>query len=155
MVGQYIKDSKLITSLFVSKYINSSFSRDMDEIGKLSFKKITIYSSIIFQTVRALIVFKPQLCYIALTAKGIAFYKDFVIIFLFKLFRKKVVLHFHNKGVSQCQDKWLDDKLYRFIFKDSKVILLSNRLYPDVQKYVDKKDVFICPNGIPVPVTNE
>jgi glycosyltransferase involved in cell wall biosynthesis len=126
----------------------------MNEIGILSFKKIVIYLRIIIQTLKALIVFRPQLCYIALTAKGIAFYRDFLIIFLFKLFRRKVVLHFHNKGVCLSQDKWLDDKLYRFVFKDSKIILLSDKLYTDIRKYVDRKNVFVCPNGIPKRIIN-
>ncbi|GHV47981.1 glycosyl transferase [Bacteroidia bacterium] len=120
----------------------------MTEIGELSFKKIILYISIILQTLKSLIAFRPQLCYIALTAKGIAFYKDFIIILLFKLFRRRVILHFHNKGVCQYQNKCLDDRLYRFVFNHSKVILLSNKLYADIQKYVNRKDVFLCPNGI-------
>jgi glycosyltransferase involved in cell wall biosynthesis len=149
IVGQYIKNSALITSSFERRFINSSSSRDMSEIGAMSFKKAVIYFSILFQTLKALLVFHPHLCYMAPTAKGIGFYKDFPIILLFRLFRRKTVLHFHNKGVKQYQDKWLDNKLYRFIFHRSKVILLSNRLYDDVKKYVTLKDIFICPNGIP------
>jgi glycosyltransferase involved in cell wall biosynthesis len=121
----------------------------MGEIGVMSFKKVIIYFSILFQILGALLVFRPHLCCMAPTAKGIGFYKDFPIILLFRLFRRKTVLHFHNKGVRQYQDKWLDDKLYRFVFHRSKVILLSNRLYDDVKKYVRLKDIFICPNGIP------
>jgi glycosyltransferase involved in cell wall biosynthesis len=127
----------------------------MSEIGNMSFKKIIIYSSILFRTLKALLVFRPDLCYIAPTAKGIGFYKDFPLIFLLWLFRRKVVLHFHNKGVMHCQDKWLDDKLYRFVFNNSKVILLSNKLYTDIKKYVNEKDVFICPNGIPEQIIDK
>lgn len=35
-----------------------------------------------------------------LTAKGAGFYKDFVIILLVKLFKVKIIYHFHNKGVA-------------------------------------------------------
>jgi glycosyltransferase involved in cell wall biosynthesis len=82
------------------------------------------------------------------TVRGIGFYKDFPIIFLLKLFRKKIVFHLHNKGILRHQDKWFDDKLYRFAFCDTKLILLSERLYDDVKRYADRKNVFICPNGI-------
>ncbi len=61
----------------------------------------------------------------------------------------KVIVHYHNKGVATRQDRWLDDKLYRKFFKGIKVILLAEALYPDVQKYVKREDVYICPNGIP------
>jgi glycosyltransferase involved in cell wall biosynthesis len=83
------------------------------------------------------------------TARGLRFYKDFPVIVLFRLFRRETILHFHNKGITKYQGKWLDDKLYQFAFWNTKVILLSNRLYFDVEKYVSKKDTFICPNGIP------
>jgi glycosyltransferase involved in cell wall biosynthesis len=122
----------------------------MNEIGVMSFRKITIYLSILFQTLKALLIFWPHLCYIAPTAKGIGFYKDFPIILLLRLFKRKTVLHFHNKGIKQYQNKWLDDQLYRSVFHRTKVILLSNRLYADMKKYVTPKYVFICPNGIPV-----
>ncbi|KAA6303738.1 MAG: N-acetyl-alpha-D-glucosaminyl L-malate synthase [Candidatus Ordinivivax streblomastigis] len=149
MVGRYIKDSRLINETFTCRFVNSSLSRSMNEIGGNPIKKIERYLSILFQTIKALFVFRPDVCYFAATVKGIGFYKDVPVIALLKLFRKKIVLHFHNKGVNQAQNRWLDDKLYRFALKNVKVILLSKRLYVDVEKYVDESDVFICPNGIP------
>jgi glycosyltransferase involved in cell wall biosynthesis len=153
VVGQYIKDSCLIASSFECRFINSSFSRDMSEIGVMSFKKAVIYFSIFLRTLKALLIFRPHLCYMAPTAKGIGFYKDFPVILLFRLFGRKTILHFHNKGVKRYQDKWLDDKLYRFVFHRSMVILLSNRLFDDVKKYVSFKDTFICPNGLPLSLS--
>jgi glycosyltransferase involved in cell wall biosynthesis len=43
----------------------------------------------------------------------------------------------------------LDNLLYRPFFSHVKVILLADTLYQDVCKYVQRKDVLICPNGIP------
>ena len=155
MVGEFIKNNELLKSHFNTRYINSSSSRNINELGKASLKKLIIYTHILYQTISALIIFRPYLCYIALSAKGVAFYKDCVMILLFKLFCKKTVLHFHNKGVAKYQDRWIDDKLYKFVFRDSKVILLSNRLYRDISKYVNKQNVLICPNGIPIEAQNE
>ena len=45
--------------------------------------------------------------------------------------------------------------LYHTFFKKLKVILLAEALYADVKKYVSRKDVFICPNGIPESLTTE
>ena len=97
-----------------------------------------------------IVVFKPTTVYVAITACGLGFYKDLPIAILTKLFRKKLVLHYHNKGVSSSQNKTIDHLLYKLLFKNTKVILLSERLYDDVKKYVKKKDLFYCPNGIPV-----
>jgi glycosyltransferase involved in cell wall biosynthesis len=38
--------------------------------------------------------------------------------------------------------------LYRSFFKNTKVVLLSEKLYKDIEDFVDIKEVFICPNGI-------
>ena len=59
------------------------------------------------------------------------------------------MLHYHNKGATN-QHKYFDNLFYHFLFKNTKVILLSKRLYNDVSKYVKKEDVYYCPNGIPI-----
>ncbi|MDR1783879.1 MAG: glycosyltransferase family 4 protein [Dysgonamonadaceae bacterium] len=149
VVGQAIRDSKRINAAFDCRFVSSTFSRDMGDLGAMSVRKIFTLLKIFCLTLKHLIVFRPHLCYFAPTARGIGFYKDLPIIFLLKIFRRKIVYHFHNKGVAAAQDRWIDDKLYRFAFRGAKVILLSERLYGDVAKYFSKDDVFICPNGIP------
>lgn len=150
MVGQYIKDSKLVENAFDAKFINLSTSSSVDEIGKNSIVKIGRYFKIVFKFILYLISFKPEIVYLAITAKGVGFYKDLPIALLVKLFGNKLILHFHNKGVANFQDRLIDDWLYKILFKNSKVILLSERLYKDISKYVAKDDVYYCPNGIPV-----
>ena len=38
--------------------------------------------------------------------------------------------------------------LYRFVFKNTHVILLSRHLYYDIEAYVSQDHVYYCPNGI-------
>ena len=149
MVGQNIKDSKTINTNFDAQYINLSTSKTIDEIGKNPLVKISRYLKILVQVIISLIKDNPGVIYLAISAKGVGFYKDYPIALLAKLFRKKLVLHYHNKGVKTRQQNFFDDLLYRILFKNTKVILLSERLYEDVSKYVKQKDVFYCPNGIP------
>ena len=150
MVGKYIKDSKIINSSFNAQFINLSTSRKIDEIGKNPIIKISRYLKILYTLIFSLAKFNPDFVYLAVTAKGLAFYKDFPTALLVKLFGKKLVLHFHNKGVDKSRQNLFHDWFYRILFKKSKVILLSEILYNDVIKYVKKQDVFFCPNGIPV-----
>jgi glycosyltransferase involved in cell wall biosynthesis len=150
MVGKYIKDSDLLNDKFESKYINLTTSKTVDEIGKNPVVKVSRYFKIVLRTVVELLTFKPDIVYLAITAKGIGFYKDLPIALFVKLFSKKLVLHYHNKGVSERQHKFFDHLLYRTLFKNTKVMLLSKKLYADVAKYVNKEDIFYCPNGIPV-----
>ena len=149
IVGKCIKDSVRINTEFNSRYINLGTSKSIEEIGKNPFGKIIVYFKIILNTLHQLLIFKPDLFYLAITAKGIGFYKDLIIVFLAKLFGVKLVLHFHNKGVQANSHKKIDDFLYRFAFNKAKVILLTKYLYSDIEKYVSKEDVFYCPNGIP------
>ena len=149
LVGEFINKSNLINTTFNCRCINLGTSKSIDEIGKNGFQKWVIYVLIILKTIKKLIVFKPNLVYLAMTAKGIAFYKDMVMVFLAKLFGIQLVIHFHNKGVSINQNKTLDNFLYKCVFKNTKVILLSKYLYPDIKKYVKNENVFYCPNGIP------
>lgn len=149
MVGQYIKDSLPVNQAFDARYINLGTSRTIDEIGKNPLKKVGAYLGIMGSTFKQLLFFKPDVLYLAITAKGIGFYKDVVIAFLAKLFGVPLVLHFHNKGVSDHQDRFLDHLLYEMLFKNTKVILLSKYLYCDIKKYVKEAAVFYCPNGIP------
>jgi glycosyltransferase involved in cell wall biosynthesis len=150
MVGQYIKNSKVVENTFDTKFINLSTSLTIDEIGKNPLVKISRYLKILFQVIISLIKDNPGVIYLAISAKDVGFYKDYPIALLAKLFRKKLVLHYHNKGVKTRQQNFFDDLLYRILFKNTNIILLSKRLYEDVSKYVKKEDVFFCPNGIPV-----
>lgn len=74
---------------------------------------------------------------------------------LLKMMGQKIVAHYHNKGVATKQEKRIDDFLYRIFFANLKVILLSEKLYDDVKKYVKRQDVLFCPNGIPKTEIND
>lgn len=148
-VGLQIKESELINKTFDCRYVNLGTSRTIDEIGGKSVQKLFRYLAIIWQVLVQLLFNRPDLCYLSITSKGVPFYKDATIVLLAKLFGVKLVYHFHNKGVSLMQDKVLDNLLYKFVFKKSNVILLSKKLYPDIQKYVSLEQVHFCPNGIP------
>jgi len=148
-IGLQIIESKVVNDAFDCKYINLGTSITIDEIGGKSFIKLFRYFSIFSQVFWELISNRPDLCYISITSKGTPFYKDATLAFLVKLFGVKLIYHFHNKGVSLRQDKFIDNLLYRMTFRNSNVILLSKYLYPDIKKYVVNEQVWYCPNGIP------
>ena len=149
MVGQYIHDSAFINAEFECAYINLATASSLEDIGQFKFNKIVSFACLLRQVYRTVCTFHPNLVYITPNAKGGPFYKDFVVVMLLKILDCKVVVHYHNKGVALRQDRLIDNFLYRLFFKNLKVILLSERLYTDVQKYVKWEDVYICPNGIP------
>lgn len=148
VIGESMKDSQFMYTLLRGHYINLLLSRSTNETGKTSFIKIVRMTLIWLQLLTKLIHRKPNLCYYTLTPAGTAFYKDCLMITLLRAFRVKTIYHLHTKGIRQNQNKKINDLLYRFVFKNSNVILLSKQLYLDVERYVLPWKVYYCPNGI-------
>lgn len=155
MVGKYIKDSKMINKTFDCQYINLSMASSINDIGKAGIRKLFKFISLLLRIKLRIMKFQPDLVYVTPNTKGGAFIKDFLIVCLIKLLHKNIIIHFHNKGVSKYQDKPIYNFLYKCFFKGLKVILLAEPLYKDIQKYVGRNNVFICPNGIPQSITEE
>lgn len=152
VVSMQIKNSKLINDEFDGDYINLGTSRKMDEIGKggiiLTLTKLMRFIGSYLCTFWMLLTHRYDLCYCAITINGKGFLKDAPYVLLCHLFGRKVVIHQHNKGMSKFVDKPLYIWLYKRVYHNTKVILLSEYLYEDISSIVDRKDVMICPNGI-------
>lgn len=149
MMGKYIHDSKIINDAFDCHYINLALAKDLNDIGKGGIEKLKNFCKLLIQIKKQVKAIKPQVCYVTPNAKGGAFYKDFLVIMLLKALNQKIVVHYHNKGVENRQNKFIDNQLYKLFFKNLKVILLAENLYQDIKKYVNRQNVYICPNGIP------
>ncbi len=148
IVGELVRESGIINSSFHGRYINLILSRKVHESGKTNPIKIVRFVIIWFHLLGKLIHRKPDLCYYALTTTGAGLYKDVLLIALLRLFRVKIVYHIHNKGIVKAKKKKLNHILYRFVFNNAYVILLSRHLYYDIDTYVPQDHVYYCPNGI-------
>lgn len=149
MVSQYIKESRLIQDSFHTEFVNLSTSRQMNEIGKKGMKKLVRFVGAYFKVLFKLLLHRYDLCYLAITCHGIGFLKDAPFVLLCKLFGRKVVIHQHNKGMNAYVERWPYRWLFPLVYRHTHVILLSWKLYPDVEKVVERDQVRICPNGIP------
>lgn len=149
MVSRYIKDCKELQEEFQCDFVNLSTSRNIDEIGKKSIMKYIRFIGAYFITFWKLLTHRYSLCYLAITCYGMGFLKDAPFVLLCKLFRRKIVIHQHNKGMSGYVDKQPYNWLLPLVYKNTKVILLSWHLYHDIEQVVKKEQVLICPNGIP------
>ena len=149
MMGKYIHDSKMINETFDCHYINLATAKHIKDIGKVGLKKLISFLKMLKSIRKMVKQMKTQLVYVTPNSHGIALYKEFVIVQMVKGMGCRVVIHFHNQGVRRFQDYWPNKWIYPQLFKGVKVILLSEALYEDVEKYVDRQNVLICPNGIP------
>lgn len=148
IMGQYVQNSQRINQKFETDYINLTTAYSLDKIGRFSSYKLKVVFKILWAIFKAQRAKQYDLCYMSLTAKGVGFYKDVLVVCILKLFRQNIIYHFHNKGVKEFSKKGINNFLYRFIFRNTKSILLSYRLFGDIENYVHERDVYYCPNGI-------
>ncbi len=148
VIGKSIMNSTLINSRFHTEFIDLGTSKSLEEIGRIPLKKFGLYCAILFKTVKNILVIKPNLVYIAISASGISFFKDALVVLLSKTLGKKVVFHMHNQGVRNHQNHWLYNVFYHLVFNNTEVILLSKNLYVDIEKYAPIEKIHFCSNGI-------
>jgi glycosyltransferase involved in cell wall biosynthesis len=98
--------------------------------------------------VKRVLSYKPNLVYYTLSPTGYAFYRDACYVFLLKLLNQKIVFHLHGKGINNnVKDNILKKYLYRWVFKNTYVICLSESLTFDIQEVYFSIPI-IVPNGI-------
>jgi hypothetical protein len=144
MVSQYIKDSRLVNEQFDCDFVNLSTSRRMDEIGKGGIKKLLRFVGAYFALLWKLLTRRYDLCYLAITCHDMGFLKDAPFVLLCKLFRRRVLIHQHNKGMSRCVDRWPYRWLLPLVYRNTTVMLLSWHLYDDIASVVKREQVVIC-----------
>lgn len=148
MMGKVIHDCRIINNNISASYVNIATANSIEDIGKFSIRKVGDFIKLIWKIRRNVLSHKPELVYFTPNAGGGAFLKDFILREELRLLHCHVIAHYHNKGVSRYQGKFLYNLLYKRFFKNLDVILLSNALYDDMKKYVKPEHLFFCANGI-------
>jgi glycosyltransferase involved in cell wall biosynthesis len=96
--------------------------------------------------IRECIYHRPQFIYFQISPVGIPFWRDFIYLFVIKLFNIKIVYHIHGKGIQKyIGDSKIIRKVYIWALNKSSVICLADSLTFDL------KNIF---HGIPYIVNN-
>lgn len=152
MVSEQIRNSKVVNEAFDGDFVNISTSRKMCEIGKgglwLTLQKTIRFLVSFLKTLGLLLTHRYDLCYCAIICHGSGFLKDAPFVLLCKLFRRKILIHQHNRGMANYVDRPIYHWLLPLVYKNTKVLLLSWYLYPDIERVVKREEIIICPNGI-------
>jgi|GEM_PF-155053 len=149
VMNQLIKNSILINKSFDCDYINLATARDIDDLQKNRFSKYLLTLGIIFRTLRMMFSKRYDYVYVTLFPYGLAFIKDSIIVILARLIGLKPILHLHTYGFREGSERSaLWKKYYKFIFRNTEVICLSDLLMEDIE-LIYKGKVYILPNGIP------
>ncbi len=140
--------SELINDNYDKELIDLRFVDNINLLGKISLSKILSMFKIFYKINKALIFNKIDLVYFNFSPVGPAFFRDFFYIMFIKLYRKKIVLHLHGKGISsQIYRFKCFIFFYRLVFKGTNIICLSDSLINDL-KEVYKGVPFVVNNGI-------
>lgn len=147
-MNKIIFDSPLICNNFNCKFIPLHFAT-IGNIGKFSFlkslKMVKYFITILFN----LIWFRPDLVYFTISAKGNPFYRDVIYMTLFKLFRKKVAVHLHAKGIKkESKSSRFKKRLYEYAFNNINIIHLSELLKSDFDGLLINSEFYFLPNGL-------
>jgi glycosyltransferase involved in cell wall biosynthesis len=149
-MNKYVVNSPVINEQFATTVIPLHFSKNVKQLEKASLSKIGIMLSYGFRIMKEMIRFRPKLVYFTLVPTGFAFYRDAFYVFILKLFGARIVLHLHGKGIQkQVTGSRFKQKLYSWVFRNTRVICLSPILSKDINQ-IYKAKPYIVPNGIQV-----
>lgn len=141
-----VKNLCLSSSSFQSQIIITNYSSKISDLTKFSFGKIFIFLRKYVELLHCIFNFRPDKAYFVISPHGAAFYRDLIFIATLKLARVRLVYHLHGKGIAD-KSMFLK-KVFRFCFKNSDVICLSNLLTKDVEDVVDASSISVVMNGI-------
>ena len=155
VMNSYITNSELILSNYNLEIVDLKFSTSIKNLRKISTGKIYKVLYYGYQIVKKVLTKKPDIVYFIIVPTGLPFYRDAFYVMLLKLFKCKIVFHLHGKGIkNEARKSSFKKHLYKWVFKNTDVICLSDHLTGDISEVCRSKP-FIVPNGIKVqPVFN-
>ncbi len=149
LMNLQVLQSKSIQEHFSVHYFPLSLSREVSQIGKFSWQKLSKTVSDYFKLWRTMKEFRPAIVYFAVSPSGFALFKDFIFYRIVRFFKTPVIFHHHGKGVKLHGGRnKVYDKIYRNMFLNNDHICLSKEGAADLEPYIDRP-AYIVPNGIP------
>ena len=159
-VGDFIAKSQKLHENFECRFISIKSSETIGDIGKVNFKKFYLLAELYVKVLWALLTFRPQKIYFTASIKSVALYRDLLVSTLWKVYKLfkplEVYYHYHTKGIEDFVSASKRNlKLTKFFVKDVNLVLLSPLLEKDFEKVQTYKKVYLLPNGIEDPFSDE
>lgn len=149
IIGKYIMESEAVRKNFDCDFINLSTTGNINDIEKFTLKKGFTIARLYLNIISALIRKQYDYFYLTINSRGPGWVKEMVIVMILKMSGKKIIYHYHNKGIADNHHNSLKDIMYRFQFRNSRAILVSPLVYNDISMYLPRDRVYFCTNGIP------
>lgn len=148
VMNRALIDSPRIRERYRQIVVPISMNRAMNGLGKFALGKLFKSVGIFFSLFWALLRYRPDVVYVTVSPFGYAFCRDFFYISLIRLFRRQRILHVHGKGIASfAAARPLARWMYRLMFRNSRVVCLSERLVEDVRPVYSGRP-FVVNNGV-------
>ncbi len=128
MLNQYITTSQVLNKGFDTRILRIHFSNSIEELRRKSLLKIFSGLKLLVKLALMMKTFKPDLVYFSVMPVGIGFLRDFIYIFILKMYDAKLIFHLNNRGVPHYYRKWIWRKMYQYAFGNVSVIHVSPNL---------------------------
>lgn len=153
LMNMNLLKSNLLLESFEPDLVKLDFVKEVKQIGKFSFFKIYSMIRILFDINKKMILNSPDIVYFTLSPVGFAFLRDAIFMIFLKIYRRKIVIHLHGKGIKEnVKNNFFLKYIYKFVFNGTEVICLSDSLRDDIVD-VYKKQPYVVNNGIKTEVS--
>ena len=150
-VNQLMIENPFLRQRFDVRVLALNYARSIHDIGRFDIKKyvrLVKYMTCLFWQ---LVCSRPTAVYFVPCVTGGPFWRDCLFVMIFKIFRIRRIFHLHGKGIKpSISSNSLKRAVYRWFFKDVRVLLLSPYLYADIEDIISKGQVFYLANGTDV-----
>jgi len=133
------------------RLIPLSFNSGIHLMEKISLSKLLLFGRVLLRLCLSFFFWRKQYVLLSPALKGAGLFRDALMIVLLRMGGATIIHHIHGRGVMEGRTSLVHRLVYRYIFRKSYVICLSELLLGDVIPYVERERVFIVPNGIPDP----
>lgn len=144
-MNRYVYNSNLIRNSFSSRYL--ILYRSDTNVEFLRYIR-TFFSliSLLFKVVYEIIYYRPDAVYFFISPVN-AFLRDFPIVCLLKISKIDIVYHLQGRGIKvKYEGSKIYKKMFKFVYSNENVIVLSDKLKYDVD-YLPVKKIFVIPNA--------
>ncbi len=157
--GSAISSEMCLSILKKSDYfsvenIKLNYSKEISDVGRLSFDKILGIFKVKQQIQNKMLKFQPDLIYFVPATSGLGLIRDYFFVKQIKKFCVPILFHIRSRISETDRAKKLYHSLYKKMFSGEKVIVLGNELINDVSLFARKENIIVLPNAIPNEVSD-
>lgn len=150
-INEFVYNNKLINENINKHLLEIKFSNDITELRKTNLLKIRLFFKLLLQLDRTLKQIDPDYVYFSIMPVGKGFWRDLLFVRQIRKRGVRLIYHLHNRGIEQRSGNFILRKLYRYVFHDSIVIHLSEKLLTQeiLSLKLETIQTVVVPNGVP------